>query len=175
MCRRLCVLGLLALGLTYPGVAQNKRGYTQRRCSYSDYNNIEYATCYDDNDLVDTHSWEPDESEPPLSRAEALKKGRTFLARFVANSRVWKVEEINLFRVGRQAKWVYEIEFECPREVCAGDIAPTFTVVMKMNGRAIEPTASAKNAAPNNGMHPTADTTALKFLQSCGTARDAQR
>ena len=31
------------------------------------------------------------------------------------------------------------------------------------------------NAPPNNGMHPTADTTALKFLQRCGAAGDAGR
>jgi hypothetical protein len=27
----------------------------------------------------------------------------------------------------------------------------------------------------NNGMHPTADTSVLKFLQSCGAAGDAGR
>ena len=31
------------------------------------------------------------------------------------------------------------------------------------------------NAAPNNGMHPTADTLLLKFLQSLGAAGDAGR
>jgi len=30
-------------------------------------------------------------------------------------------------------------------------------------------------AQPNNGMHPTADTTILKFLQRCGAAGDAGR
>ncbi len=29
-------------------------------------------------------------------------------------------------------------------------------------------------APPNNGMHPTADTTALMFLQRCGAAGDAR-
>ena len=30
-------------------------------------------------------------------------------------------------------------------------------------------------AEHNNGMHPTADTIALKFLQKCGAAGDAGR
>ena len=36
-------------------------------------------------------------------------------------------------------------------------------------------TSVSSNATPNNGMHPTADTTAVKFLQSCGAAGDAGR
>jgi TonB family protein len=34
---------------------------------------------------------------------------------------------------------------------------------------------SPTSDAPNNGMHPTADTTALKYLQRCGAAGDAGR
>jgi hypothetical protein len=32
-----------------------------------------------------------------------------------------------------------------------------------------------KVVAPNNGMHPTADTTALIYLESLGAAGDAER
>jgi hypothetical protein len=31
------------------------------------------------------------------------------------------------------------------------------------------------NGAPNNGMHPTADTNNFKFLQRLGAAGDAER
>jgi hypothetical protein len=34
---------------------------------------------------------------------------------------------------------------------------------------------SAGYAAPNNGMHPTADTLLVMFLQRCGAAGDAGR
>jgi hypothetical protein len=82
--------------------------------------------------------------EPPLSRAEALKKSRASLARYVAMPGRWQVESLKLSRVGGMGKWVYEVGFGCPAKECGDDYRENFIVVVNMSGLVIEPKVSAK-------------------------------
>ena len=146
MFRYVSVFALLVCCVSSTIGARDARGSGEsvNSCLSFDYNRQKYTTCYSDRDLAGTPSWNPEVTEPPLSRAEALKMSRASLAKYVMVPGYWQVESLKLSRVGDIGKWVYEVGFGCPAKECGVDYREHFIVVVNMGGVVIEPKVSAK-------------------------------
>ena len=105
------------------------------------YGENEISYKFSDLDLAKTLSWKPEQEEPPVSLQRALEIARANLPRFVKNADVFKAKHIALHSlVQSEGKWYYDISFDCEASECLKNSDKYFRVLVKMDGRIIEPT-----------------------------------
>lgn len=99
--------------------------------------------------LASTPIWDKDETNPPLSARSAMAIARTSLRTLFADGDQWRLTEVALHPV-HSDRWVYLVTFmEPPRNGCMDCLSPLFSVVVLMDGTAVQATVS--DWKPNTG------------------------
>lgn len=87
-------------------------------------------------------AWVEENNDPPLSPRLAIKAALSQLLKLVTAAEKWSMNEVRLVPV-RDDKWVYAVEFHrwTPGPPAGTEAVPVppFTVIILMNGVAVEP------------------------------------
>jgi hypothetical protein len=115
---------------------------------YSYYSGKKYDFQVTESDLRRAPPWHEHEDNPPLPPRKAVTVASTYLGQLLPDAESWSVEKVSLQRAGGKSdiNWVYVIEFTGPLASGSsqlGGMVHTFTIVVLMNGVAVEPKISS--------------------------------
>ena len=112
-----------------------------------DYNNQTFRYEFQDSDVKDSPSWNPETEKSPLSVPKAVDIARLNLQRFLLDAEKFEIEEIHLERF-EPHKWLFQISFHCWDQQCS-DTSVSFPIFLKLDGSVVEPKIMLKEKVNN--------------------------
>lgn len=88
--------------------------------------------------IKDDPSWNVSDGDPPLSVFNAVEIGKIQLKKLIKKTKGWNVDAVSLHEADT-GKWYYDIHFRCIESGCLDKAAGGFTILLRMDGSAVEP------------------------------------